>query len=354
MERIMKNFTLFVLLVALALVASTVLYAGNPSKRGTAGAVQLTLPVGARGASLGGAALSTLNGVESIHWNPAGLAGGMGGASVETMFSQMTYIADIDVSYFAVGLTAGDIGTFGFTIKSIGFGDIPETTEDFPDGTGNTYSPVFITVGATYSKQLTDRISIGITGKLISETIVRTNATGFAMDAGVIYKVGGQSPLAGFSFGVALKNIGPNMRYDGADLERNVVPPNSDPKAQIRSLRFFAQEFELPSTFEMGASYDVPLAEMAKLSFSGAFLNNNFGEDMIRGGAELSFMNMLTLRAGYGTPNENSDAFVFNGMTFGGGVNFDLGGGARFAVDYSYASAQVFDATHTIAIKLGF
>lgn len=350
----MKNNKIFIVLIALALVASTALYAGNPSKRGTAGAAQLTLPAGARGASLGGAAISSLNGVESIHWNPAGLAGGMGASSVETMFSQMSYIADIDVSFLGIGITAGEIGTLGFTIKSIGFGDIQETTEDFPDGTGNTYSPAFITVGLTYSKQLTDRISVGFTGKLISETIMRTSAAGFAIDAGVIYKVGGQSPLAGFSFGVVLKNIGPNMRYNGADLEREVIPPNSDPKALPEFLRFQAQEFELPSTFEMGASYDVPLAEMAKLSFSGAFLNNNFGEDMVRGGAELTLVNMLTLRAGYGTPNENSDAFVFNSMTFGGGVNFDLGGGARFAVDYSYATAQVFDATHTIAVKLGF
>ncbi len=58
----------------------------------------------------------------------------------------------------------------------------------FPDGTGSTYSPSFLMVGLTYSKVITDRISVGTNAKLISEKIQNTSANGFAIDVGVQYK----------------------------------------------------------------------------------------------------------------------------------------------------------------------
>ena len=90
--------------------------------------------------------LANITGLESIYYNPAGLDVY---PQTEAMFSYVNYLADINISYFAIGTTLGDIGSIGFDLKSFDFGDIPVTTENFPDGTGETYSPSFLTIGFT-------------------------------------------------------------------------------------------------------------------------------------------------------------------------------------------------------------
>jgi hypothetical protein len=96
----------------------------------------------------------------------------------EAMFSYVNYLADINISYFAVGTSLGDVGSIGFDLKTFDFGDIPVTTETFPDGTGETYSPSFLHLVYIF-KSLTDRISIGTNLKLITE--YSNTSKGFAL-----------------------------------------------------------------------------------------------------------------------------------------------------------------------------
>ena len=70
----------------------------------------------------------------------------------EAMFSYMSYLADINISYFAVSSVLGDLGSVALSFKTFDFGDIPVTTNDFPDGTGKTYSPQFLTIGLNLLK----------------------------------------------------------------------------------------------------------------------------------------------------------------------------------------------------------
>ena len=84
-------------------------------RNGTAGAQELLIPVGARGLSLSGSYVAGLEGVESIYYNPAGLA--LMDKSVEVLFSHTTYIADIGISYAAIGTRFEGFGTLGFTYK---------------------------------------------------------------------------------------------------------------------------------------------------------------------------------------------------------------------------------------------
>ena len=124
------------------ILIATSIYAGDVARKGTTGAEQLLIPVGARGIATGGAFLANLTGLESIYYNPAGLDVY---PQTEAMFSYINYLADINVSYFAIGTSLGDFGSIGLDLKSFDFGDIPVTTEQFPDGTGDTYSPAFLT-----------------------------------------------------------------------------------------------------------------------------------------------------------------------------------------------------------------
>ena len=172
-------------------------------------------------------------------------------SGVDVLFSRTCYFADIGINYGAVGIQAGGIGSLGFSLKSVSFGNIPVTTEDFPDGTGETYSPTYVVAGLTYSRLLSDRISIGANFNLISEKIMSTSASGFAFDAGVEYYGLGIPEL---KLGVTLKNVGGNMTYDGTDLLRQGTTVGD-----IRGTQWYkvqAASFELPSKMEIALAYD--------------------------------------------------------------------------------------------------
>ena len=352
MKKSKLNMRIVGVLAAILLTIMQV-FAGNESKRGNAGAVEVLLPIGARGTALGGANLATVKGLEAIHWNPAGVSHITG--TGEAMFSHMSYIADIGVSYGAIAINADKFGTIALSVKSLDFGNIDETSEDFPEGTGSTFSPTFSVIGLTYSRMLTDRISVGATVKVISEKIVRTSATGFGFDAGVQYAFGQDSPLPGLKFAVALKNLGPSMQYDGEDLERLVIPPNSDPKNVERPLKFSSQSFELPSTLDLGVSYDYSISQENRFTLNTIFQNSNFGSDEFRAGLEYAFNEQVFLRGGYTyvpTQGQSTSASIF-GISAGGGVNLDLGG-MVVSVDYAYRETEFFKGTNSLSLQLNF
>ncbi|MCK4605710.1 MAG: hypothetical protein KAU35_00295, partial [candidate division Zixibacteria bacterium] len=132
----MKNRILLFVIVFLAVGLSTA-FAGNDNRTGTSGALELRIPCGSRGSAMGGSVVANSNGVDAIYWNPAGLAMLDGGT--EVMFTHLPYIADIDVEYFAVGHDIEDFGAIGVSLKVVNIGDIYETTNDAPEGTGRVF-----------------------------------------------------------------------------------------------------------------------------------------------------------------------------------------------------------------------
>src|SRR5438105_3485045 len=113
-----KGDTSMVRLMNGALVVVTLLvtiagpaWAGSDERKGTDGALELMLPVGARGSALGGTVVSDVSGSEAIYWNPAGLT------SVErpeVLFTHTNYFADMKLNYAAVATKAGGLGVIGF------------------------------------------------------------------------------------------------------------------------------------------------------------------------------------------------------------------------------------------------
>ncbi len=338
--------TIFVGVLALSLSAD--IYAGGGKRNGTSGAEELLLPVSARGIAMGGAYLSGLKGIDAVFYNPAGLT--VSNRSTEAMFSYMNYIADIGYSYAAVGVNFDSFGSLGLSIRSLDFGDIPVTTTENPYGTGATFSPTYVTVGITYANHLTDRIRVGFTINLISQTIQRTSASGFAFDAGIQYNgVGG---VDGLQFGIVVKNLGPQIKFDGPDLLRR-----ADEIEGVRGTNYYkidAAYSELPSQLELGLAYEKLFADTYNLIVAASFQNNNFANDEYHFAAEFGFNNLLFLRGGYSFVSEamdNEDEYLF-GPTFGAG--FHLDGSLAVTVDYAYRWARYFDANHMVTVKLGF
>lgn len=351
-------------LVLLALLSWTAApaFAGSDQRKGTDGAQELRLPVGPRGSALGGAVVGDASGVEALFWNPAGLAGLQ---KTEAMFSHTQYFADQKLNYAAIGANLGGFGNLGFNAKVLSIGDVIVTTEDAPEGTGEIATPTFTILGITWAKQFTDRVAFGATANYVNEKIINQTASGVAFDFGVQYATGWNN----LKLGVAMKNFGPSMQFDGPGSEVSFIPPGSSPSASPRIFNSQSAAFEMPSFFTLGASYDMMSSADMKLVALGAFQNNNFEGDNVRGGLEWSYRNLFALRGSYfGSFNNTVDLAtgdetssfkggddLYTGFSLGGGAQVRTGDTGKLAVDVAWKPVRdFFDDTFEVALKLGF
>jgi hypothetical protein len=348
----MKQRVLILTVVACLLALSIETLFAQNKRVGTAAATELLIPIGGRDFAMGGSTIANSKGIEAIHWNPAGL-GHLDG-SAEVMFSSMTYIADIGVSYGGVGAKMGDFGNLALTVKALDFGEIPLTTNDDPDGRGGRfYSPTFVTVGLSYARSLTDAISVGTTLKVISEQIDRVSASGVALDFGVQYN--GLGGIKGLQLGVAVKNIGPQLRYDGPGLYQKGTA--SGGRRPEQNYKIDGAAFELPSLVEIGLAYGGSFQDNMQWMVNGSFTNNNLYLDEYRVGGQVGVKVegiQLFGRAGIAmVPQvEKSQDNIF-GSTFGAGLSW-MGAGIGITVDYAYRTTEFFDGNQVISVKLGF
>ena len=322
-------------------------FAGDASRIGTAAGVQLEVPVGARDLAMGGANIAFTEGVEAIYWNPAGLPAMQ--KNTGALFSTMTIFNDIHVNYMSLGVRAGKIGMFGFSIKAFDFGDIPLTTREDSEGEGGrTFSPTFFTGALTYAKMLTSSINVGTTLKIIHESIPRAEASAIAMDIGLQYH--GLGGVEGVSFGIVVKNIGTNMKYKGPGLSTFGAESGS---SQEEYLQREASEDQLPASVDMGVGYNRVLSEEHKLLTTGLFQHNNFGNDAFKFGMEYLYNDLLALRAGYQFLNKTDSEDQLYNYTLGAGIIYNVGG-IDILFDYAFRNSQYFDGNNIFCLRLGF
>lgn len=317
------------------------------SRAGTAGAQELLVPLTARYAALGGAMTSgmqDMNGLEALFANPAGLAVNDGTAA---MFSRVEYVADIGINYLGVAQSFG-YNNIAFTITAWDFGDIAEQTETAPEITDVTFNINYLTAGLSYSRQLTDRISAGATMKLLNESIDDVSASAIAFDAGMTYDITG----SGLRLGVALKNIGNELTFDGTGLTRQVRIPGQEPTANNNTLAIESEGVQLPTLLNVGLSYTRDVGANSMVRVMGNFRSNSFEQDQFAGGLELGVMDIVYVRGGYQL-TEDMDATFYAGPSFGAGLKLDLGG-TQLMVDYAYQTTDFFSDVQyiTASVKL--
>jgi hypothetical protein len=343
----MKNKNKILIIVLFLALAMGNLFASGGDRTGTAGGVQLLIPVGARGIAMGSGNISNTYGIESLFWNPAGVA--KLDHSVDLTFSHMNYIADIGVEYGAVATKIEGFGSLALSVKALSIGDIPITTTLNPDGTGAVFAPQMLTAGITYARQLTERISVGVTASYLTETLDKVSASGYAFNAGVSYM--DLADINGLSFGLVLSNLGPQMTYSGSGLLVLSTVPNLNRPPTYTTLN--AASFELPSSFQLGLGYKPQLDDINSLQIAGTFQNNNFSGDEYKIGAEYGYNNMFFARIGYQTsPKSQSDDYIY-GFTAGVGINYDFEG-IGLKVDYAYRAVKYLGDNHVFALSLGF
>lgn len=330
-----RNVAAAALAAALLLAGAGPALAGSEERKATDGAAELLIPVGPRGTALGASFAGEADGVEAIYWNPAGLATLEG---TEAMFNHTRYFADMKLNYVAIGTRWGTIGEFGFTAKVLSVGDIIETTEDAPEGTGKTFSPTFAVLGATYARAFTDRVRFGATANFVSERILDASARGLAFDFGVQYL----TDWRGLNFGLVMKNFGPGMQFSGTGFQLSFHRPDADPTATNRTFLTSSTAFDMPSYFTLAGSVNALSNASQRLTFLSAFQSNNFAGDNFCGGVEWGLRDVFALRGSwFGTVRGATDPLtgvqtggfdtgddLYTGYALGAGAHVRAGGSA--------------------------
>lgn len=353
--------------LALAMLASVPVIAGNEDRAGSAGSTDLLINPFARGSGFANANTAFGRGLEAQFLNVAGLAFT---ERTELLAAHTRWLAGSGIGINAFGFSQNlgkERGVLGFSVMSLGSGSITRTTVEQPDGDGSTYNVDNLNLGVSYAKSFSNRIHGGVTVRLINQNVSNISAAGFAIDAGIIYRtfIGkkGQEQEPGrenLYFGITLKNIGPRMSATGDGLSvTNVSPIHGSPMTQQQR----SAEFEMPALMHIGAGYIHRFAEVHALSFAFNFTTNSFTKDQFMLGAEYGWKEMLMVRGGFtfesgifgereGVGAELTNAFTgpSAGLSFIAPLKKE--GKTKFGFDYSYRATFNFQGVHTIGLRM--
>lgn len=348
----------FTILLILGMAASVF---GQAARNGTSAASQLLIPQGARYLS-GGGAVATSEGLDAVYWNPAGLS--RSPSRVDAVFSRRLYIADIDVNFFGVGVNLPRFGSVAVTGRTFDIGEIPVTTVFSPDGTGEKFTPSVFVVGATYSRLLTDRTSVGVTVNYLNESFKRVGTTGVTFDAGVQYASFLNVP--GLTIGVALKNFGTPMQYQGSGLWVQANVTGSNRKTDWYQVE--AASFDVPFVMNIGATYTLSMGANS-LDLGATFENNHFAQDELRLMGTFNVSDFVSLRGAFVSSEQalveddpetavDESQFeltnIFAGLSLGGSLNLKTLTGVNLSIDYAFIQTKFFEDNQVIALRLGF
>lgn len=272
-DRLSMGHTLKVLIASLAVLCSTTLTAQEFKKTATAGFLFLEVPVTARTVSLGEAslALSDENSA-AVFNNPAGL--GSTEFSHSFSASYAPWFADIK-SYSSSYAAKTDAGVFGIGLVLFDYGSMPRTVvglnQQVYDVVG-TFTANSVALGATYARMLTDQFSFGTTIKYVQEKIDVYAASNVVLDAGILYNTG----LGSMKIAAAVQNFGVNAK-------------------------FINDEFKMPAVFKLGMSVDAfgDASTVHRLTLMAEARHPNDGNEKVNIGAEYSWQQTVSLRAGY-------------------------------------------------------
>ncbi|HCL29643.1 MAG TPA: hypothetical protein DIC52_14540 [Candidatus Latescibacteria bacterium] len=346
--------------LGLTLAALAVGPADAARKSGLTGAAFLKIGVGARAAGLGSAYTTVTNDATQMFWNPAGIAIERG---MQATLNHNQWIADL--SHTAVGVTRkfGNLGTIGIGVVSLGLSGIhsdrdivPSFIEDFEpfDTKSGSYDYSDLAFGVSWARQVTDKLAMGITGKMISESIDDESATALALDVGAIYRVG----FRGARIGARLNNLGNDIDF------------------------FDRQSAPLPLIFSVGSAIDLieENDQGTKLTLMADATKPQDSDQLVFTAGELQVMHRLKLRGGYkfnysGVTDDKTDETTGNtgealspnnptstdftsdrteeGYTLGMGVDLSLAG-YDLVVDYAFTEFGILDNVHRVSLNMNF
>ena len=346
--------------LGLALAALAVGPADAARKSGLTGAAFLKIGVGARAVGLGSAYTTVAGDATQLFWNPAGIAIKSG---TQATLNYNQWIADLGHSAVGVTRKFGSLGTIGIGVVSLDMSGIasdrdivPSFIEDFEpfDTNSGSYDYSDLAIGVSWARQVTDKLAMGITGKMISQSIDDESATAFALDVGALYHIG----FRGARIGARLNNLGSDIAF------------------------FDRQSAPLPLIFSIGSSIDLMEEDDMgnKLTIMADATKPQDSEQLVFTAGELQVLHRLKIRGGYkfnytGITDDKTDETSGNtgealspnnptgtdftadrteeGYTLGFGVDVSLAGYA-VVVDYAFTEFGILDNVHRVSLNLNF
>ncbi|MES2589794.1 MAG: PorV/PorQ family protein [Bacteroidota bacterium] len=335
-------------------ILSSYVQAGNEDRVGSAGASQLLINPWARSTASADAGFANTVGLEAQYTNIAGLALA---DKTQIKFNMSKWLGKADINFYSAGFAQriSESSVFAISIQSMNFGEIDVTTVALPEGQIGVFTPRVNVFNVGYAKKFSSSISGGINFKVISESIDNLKANGVAIDAGIRYVTGEKDQI---KFGIALKNVGPTMKYKGDGLARQINYVSSD--AFVATMEQRSQQFEMPSLLNIGASYDFIFSESSKLVGMFGFTANSFSTDQYRLGFDYNLTKekaAFNIRVGYvyeknlfSVENRTS---ALTGLTAGFSVDVLSGKNkSPLGIEYAMRMAGPFGYIHTAGITI--
>lgn len=296
----------------------------------------LRLDVDAKSSAMAGTYVAAINDVNTIFYNPAGLATLKSNQASVGFFK---YLMDINSGNASISKKYKDIGYFGVGIRFINYGSF-DKYDEFDNNLG-TFSATDIALSLGYANKynpydfvtddsLTKDISLnyGINLKFIYSHIDEYNSSALSLDAGLIYHI----PKYMVSVGASILNAGFQL----------------DP--------YYNTKENLPIDLRIGVSKqleDIPLT--VNLSFSNLLEKQDKFFKRFRNvsiGGDFQIYDYVHLRLGY---NNQQRQDLKTGSTIGL-AGFSAGFGFvyedKYILDYSYNSMGKIGSTHRINVAV--
>ena len=243
-------------------------------------------------------------------WNP----GGLGHVDSNQFAGQhLSYLESIYYEYMSFVHPLGHGRAVGAAIQYLGSGDIPST-----DVNGNSIGSFNAHYGAyavSYGQTLGSKLSLGMSGKIISAKISDVGATAYAVDFGSLYQWNKDLALA-----AVLTNVG-------------------------TKLKFIDQADSLPLALHLGAAYRTRY----NVNLSAETVYRQSGLASFHAGGEWSPTPPIALRVGYRTD-------TLKGLSPLAGLSLGLGLHA-WGQEFSYAWLPLGDLGNTqyfsLVLKFG-
>jgi hypothetical protein len=321
-----------ILLVALVLLVACPLAFGQ-RKAGVNGAAFLKVGAGAREVSMGSAVTTLQGSVGQMFWNPAGII--LKEEMAQATFSYANWLAGLKHVVGGVSYRLENVGTIGVGLITFGDNNIPALRDPFTDpASGSTFDYTDMAVQVTFARMVTDRLSLGVTGKYINEKIDDQSASAVAFDVGSLYDIG----VMGWRVGARLSNIGSDIKY-------------------------YDYSSPIPITFSMGTSITPLHTDVQQWVVCADIVKQQDYLPYFNVGMEYTALDMLSLRAGYklnysdtedaGRTSRNPIQTSIEGWSLGGGVHTTVSDFSIY-VDYSFTDMKILRDVHRFTVRLGW
>jgi len=315
------------------------------AKISTTAAQFLGISIGARELGMGGTSVASAFDVSSIYYNPGAFSQVH---KTQVLVSTTDWLVGSKFRWLGAMLDIDGSNAIGLSITQLAYGDEMVTTEDNPEGTGERWSAQDFALALSYSRNLTDRFSIGGSAKYINQTIWNETASTIAFDLGLLFVTG----FHDMRLGMSIANFGGDMKMDGRDLRKVIdIDPSNAGSNKLNLANMVTDPWPIPLIFRVGFAMDVVKNQTATVTLECDAQRPSDNVEVVNVGAEVTLMNLISLRGGYKSLFQKDSE---EGLTLGAGVKYDQLGSMGLEINYAYQQFGKFGNLNTFSLGINF